>query len=480
MSLIDIKDLDIQALKGITQDSRKVQPGYLFAALPGSLVDGAEYIDQAIEAGATAILAAQDVTPRENVQFIKVHNPRLALAHIAAQYYGAQPEHISAVTGTNGKTSVVTFVEQFWQVLNISGASLGTLSGNMTTPDSVSLHAHLAETAKQGITHLAMEASSHGLDQYRLDGVALKVAGFTNLSRDHLDYHKTMEAYLEAKARLFSGVLVDDGVAVLNADCPEFKQLHEVCEARGIKILSYGQPGADLGILSSTPTPQGLDVSLNIMGQDYDLTIPLVGAFQLMNLLCALGMVIAEDIKNTERTNKLVQSMAHVKGVRGRVESVNDHPQNAGIFVDYAHTPDALETVLKSLRPHTKGRMVCLFGCGGDRDPGKRPMMAEAVMRHADIGILTDDNPRSEDPDTIRTQAQVGAPEVENIAGREAAIQYGVNMLQPGDVLVITGKGHEQGQIFKDHVEPFDDVEEAEKAIQKYQKQKENHEECKE
>ncbi len=476
--------INIKALKGITQDSRQVKVGYLFAALSGENVDGAAYIDEAIAAGASVILAAENRAehPAEhpNVELIKSPNPRQDFAKIVAEYYGDQPEYIAAVTGTNGKTSVVNFAAQLWQALGIKGKSLGTLTGAMTTPDPVQLHESLAQMAKGGTTHLALEASSHGLAQYRLDGVRVKVAGFTNLSRDHLDYHKTMESYLAAKTRLFTDLLEEGGTAVLNADIPEFEGLKAQLKTRNLKLLSYGRKGAELCVKTATPTPHGLEVELEILGQTHRLNIPLVGEFQLMNLLCALGMMIAEDIENTARTQNLINALENITGVPGRVQAIIGHPAQAGIYVDFAHTPDALEAVLKALRPHTQGRLICLFGCGGDRDAGKRPLMAKIVAEYTDHGIITDDNPRSENPATIRAQALAAAPTLENIGGRAEAIQHGINMAKQGDILVIAGKGHEQGQIFKDYTEPFDDADEARKAIKNYNNNKKSpiNEEC--
>jgi len=345
--------------------------------------------------------------------------------------------------------------------MNVKAASLGTLGvrgavtkdGAMTTPDAVTLHKELAELADIGVTHLAMEASSHGLEQHRLDGVQLRAAGFTNLTRDHLDYHGTMEEYLSAKARLFD-LLPPDGIAVLNADVPEFDVLKARCGTR--KIVSYGVNGRELRLMSRAPVPHGQNVTLEIFGIRHDLTLPLVGSYMAMNALCAFGLAqIAEP-----------GALLKLQGAPGRLQYVGGHPKGAAVYVDYAHTPDALERVLEALRPHTQKRLICIFGCGGDRDPGKRPIMGEIAANDSDLAIITDDNPRSENPATIRAAIREGAgPDAKEIGDRREAIQWAIEELQAGDVLVIAGKGHEHGQIFADRTDPFDDVEEAEITI---------------
>jgi len=475
-------NFDVKSLKGITLDSRGVKKGYLFAALPGSRVNGCDYIANAIANGASAILMPEDVPFPEGVNqnglvVIRDANPRKKLAQIAAEYYEKQPDYIAAVTGTNGKTSTVNFAEQLWSLLGKKAVSLGTLglrgatenvsvrSGSMTTPDQVSLQAELADLAAVGVTHLAMEASSHGLDQFRLDGVCIKAAGFTNLSRDHLDYHGDLESYISAKIRLFSEVMVRGGVAILNADIPEFEDLKTICEEARHRVISYGFEGEDIKVLSADPSPTGQDLELSVMGQSFRLTMHLVGQFQLSNALCALGMVLSEDLKNAKLVKQTCPLLAELKGVPGRLELVSGHPKGAAVYVDYAHTPDAMLTVLEALRPHTTGRLICLFGCGGDRDKGKRPMMGEVASKHADHVIITDDNPRSEEPARIRKEIMAAAPAAENIEGRGKAIKQAVSILEDGDVLVVAGKGHEQGQVFDGYVQPFDDVEKVKEAI---------------
>ena len=456
-------------ITGLTADSRAVEPGFLFAALPGTRVDGRDFIGQAIAKGARAILAPTGtVLPAAatDVQLITDDRPRRQFARMAAAFYGKQPATIAAVTGTNGKTSTANFARQIWEKLGKSAASLGTLGitgpgpgmeqyGALTTPDPVALHASLAELAEAGITHLAMEASSHGLDQHRLDGVQVTAAGFTNLSRDHLDYHGTMEAYLEAKARLFDEILAPRGTAVLNADTPECEALAARAEAAGRRVMRYGAKGTDLRLDALVPQPRGLKLKLTVRGRSFDVTLPLAGAFQAANALCALGLVLADGAD----PDAAIGALETLVGVRGRLELVARHPNGAAVYVDYAHTPDALETVLMALRPHTRGRLVAVFGCGGDRDPGKRPVMGATVARLADLPIVTDDNPRNEDPATIRAAVMAACPGAEEIGDRAEAIRTAVAGLAPDDVLVIAGKGHETGQIVGEDVHPFDDSE---------------------
>lgn len=498
------KEFDVKSLKGITQDSRQVHNGFLFGAFPGTKMDGRDYIKDAISNGASAILAPigtvlPDLISAQNVTLITDKNPRLAFAKMAAEFYGLQPECTVAVTGTNGKTSVAHFVKQLWKSQDLKAVSIGTLgvrglgdsddsvrSSSMTTPDPVALHARLADMAAVGVTHLAMEASSHGLDQYRLDGVKVHAAGFTNLTHDHLDYHTDMEEYFAAKARLFSEILSDDGVAVLNADVPEYEALAGIAKGRGIKVLSYGEKGEDLKLLGTKTNPHGQVMKAVILGEDVELHLSLVGGFQAMNALCALGLVLAQEISPSRHPDECqdlrdqgtkipasagmtiksyITALEKLQGAPGRLQPVPGHPKNAAIYIDYAHTPDALETVLKALRPHTDGRLVCVFGCGGSRDRSKRRVMGKIAAELADHVIVTDDNPRSEDPAAIREEVLQGAQGAVEIGGRAKAIQAAVQELQDGDVLLIAGKGHEHGQIFADHTEPFDDFEEAKKAI---------------
>lgn len=464
-----IPDVDVD-VTGLTADSRAVEPGFVFAALPGSRTDGRAFIADALARGAAAVLAPRGTALPAGAVLIEDDRPRQVFARMAAAFYGRQPEHVVAVTGTNGKTSTVQFARQIWSNLGERAASLGTLGitgpgvdkyGAMTTPDPVALHKVLADVADAGITHLAMEASSHGLDQFRLDGVRIGAAGFTNLTRDHLDYHGSMEAYFAAKAMLFDRVLAPGGGAVLNADVPEFGALSEICSQRGHRVFGYGFAGRELTVRMVEPLPHGQRLHLTVLGRDTTVELPLVGRFQAWNALCALGLVIATGAD----AGMAAEALGRLEGVPGRLQHVATHPDGAPVFVDYAHTPDALETVLTALRPHASARLVVVFGCGGERDRGKRPVMAELAGRLADRVIVTDDNPRTEDPATIRAEVLAGFPAAEEIGDRRAAIRAAARGLGPGDVLVVAGKGHEQGQTVGTEVRPFDDAAEARAAV---------------
>lgn len=461
-------------LTGVTADSRNVEPGYLFAALPGTGTDGRRFIGDALHRGATAILAPAG-TPKPDPlaadRFLTDADPRRCYARLAALFHRAQPEVVAAVTGTNGKTSVATFTRQIWQRLGLRAASLGTLGleapagnrpGTLTTPDPAELHRLLSDLHHDGVGHLAMEASSHGLDQRRLDGVNVTTAGFTNLSRDHLDYHGSVAAYLTAKTRLFDPVLVDGGTAVVNADVPEAAAIESAAANRSARIMRYGRNGADLHLLAADPDATGTRLRLSVFGRATQVHLPLAGEFQVANALCALGLVLAD---NSVDVDAAVDALEHLHGARGRLERVAVHPSGAPVYVDYAHTPDALRTVLSAVRPHTLGRLVVVFGCGGDRDPGKRPQMGKAAHDLADRVIVTDDNPRSEDPAIIRAAALAAAPGAEEIGDRRAAILAAVADLAAGDLLIIAGKGHETGQIVGDQRRPFDDAAEVRAAV---------------
>jgi UDP-N-acetylmuramoyl-L-alanyl-D-glutamate--2,6-diaminopimelate ligase len=457
-------------IAGITADSRAVKPGFLFAALPGSKADGTRFIGDAIEHGAVAVLSVKAQQLPKGVAGIQSDNPRRALAMMAARFYGRQPQHIAAVTGTNGKTSIAHFTRLLWSLRGHKAASLGTLGlvapdrtryGTLTTADPVALHRDLSELAAEGVEHVAMEASSHGLDQFRLDGVKVRAAAFTNLTRDHLDYHATMEAYGAAKQRLFSDVMLPNGTAVLNADVPEFPGLAALCRKHKHRVLSYGRQGEDIRILSQVPLPDGQTLSLQVLGKRYDLTMPLVAEFQAMNACAALGLVLAGD----NDVDAVVNALTRLTPVPGRIELAATRRNGAGVYVDYAHTPDALETVLKALRPHAQRQLVVVFGCGGDRDPGKRPMMGAIGAKLADVAIVTDDNPRTENAALIRKQVMAAAPGAREIGPRRDAIFTAVAGLQAGDVLVVAGKGHEQGQIVGQTVHPFDDAVVAREAV---------------
>ncbi len=486
--ITDLDDLKISGktpagkteIVGLTSDSREVRTGYLFAAFPGTKSDGREYIDAAISKGAAAILApAGTKINAANVVVIESEKPRRSFAKMAGAFFGKQVPVLAAVTGTNGKSSTVNFCRQIWQSMEHAAACLGTIGitanlsdgkgisrpGLLTTPDPVTLHAEIAELEASGVTHLAIEASSQGLDQYRLDGVRVTAAGFTNLTRDHLDYHGTMEKYLVAKLRLFSDVLIDEGVAVINSDTPYSKAFRAVCEKRDLRVIEYGWKAKDIRLAQQRPLPDGQFVELIIFGERYELELPLVGDFQASNALCALGLVLAEDPDNRLLHMHGVYALENLQSVRGRLELAAKHPNGAAIYVDYAHSPDGLETMLKSLRPHTQKKLHVVFGCGGDRDKGKRPMMGEIAVRLADHAIVTDDNPRTEDASTIRKEIMAAAAGATEIGGRREAIRAAIRALEPGDVLVIAGKGHEQGQIVGREILPFDDVSEARNAV---------------
>jgi UDP-N-acetylmuramoyl-L-alanyl-D-glutamate--2,6-diaminopimelate ligase len=464
-------------IRGLTADSRAVEPGFLFAALPGATAHGKTYIDDAVRRGAVALLiddplALPDLHRRyPRLPVVVDTNPRRRLALLAARFHAPQPKTVAAVTGTNGKTSVAAFTRQIWRHLGRRSASLGTLGvvgpdferpGALTTPDPITLHRELQTLALAGIDHVAVEASSHGLDQYRLDGLDVAAAAFTNLTRDHLDYHKTMEAYLAAKTRLFTQVMPAGRAAVLNAEVAEFTPLLMLSRKRGHRVLAYGEGvAADLRLVAARPTPAGQALDLLVFEQPHAVFLPLLGRFQAMNALAALGLTIATGAAPDEA----VGALAALTGVPGRIQHVASHPDGAPIFVDYAHTPDALQTVLRALRPHCRGRLVVVFGAGGDRDPGKRPLMGEVVARLADRAIVTDDNPRSEPPAVIRQAVLAGVPGAREIGDRTEAIATAILELAPEDLLVIAGKGHERGQTIAGVTHPFDDAEVARAAV---------------
>ncbi|MSP48907.1 MAG: UDP-N-acetylmuramoyl-L-alanyl-D-glutamate--2,6-diaminopimelate ligase [Alphaproteobacteria bacterium] len=452
---------------GLAADSRRVGPGFLFAALPGTKLDGRTFVGQALAAGAVAVLAPEGTRLPEGAERIALITdpaPRRRLARIAARFYGQQPGTVAAVTGTNGKSSVADFTRQLWTRLGAKAASIGTLGvivpgrptrPSLTTPDPIELHEILSELVGVGVTHLAVEASSHGLDQGRLDGLKVKAGAFTNLTRDHLDYHGSMEAYLASKRILFERVLVDGGTAVLNADAAEAAEFEVVAKKRGLRTLKVGAAAcADIRLLLRLPDASGQKLRLVSDGTTVELRLPLLGAFQASNALVALGLVVACGAPFA----KAAEALAHVEGVPGRLQLVARRRNGAKIFVDYAHAPDGLDTVLAALRPHVPGRLAVVFGAGGDRDAGKRPLMGEAAQRHADIVIVTDDNPRSEDPAKIRRQVLAGCPAAREIGDRATAIREAILRLEPDDILVVAGKGHEQGQIVGTRTIPFDDA----------------------
>jgi UDP-N-acetylmuramoyl-L-alanyl-D-glutamate--2,6-diaminopimelate ligase len=453
-------DVDIV---GVTADSRAVKPGYLFAALPGSKVDGRSFIPAALAAGAAAVLAPDDVAGLP-VPTVHATDIRRGYALAAAALWQAQPPVIVAVTGTNGKTSVAAFCRQIFMRLGKSAASIGTLGvrandeqltpPGLTTPDAADLAKWLSVLAEKGVTHLALEASSHGIEQRRLDGVRLTAAAFTNLTQDHLDYHGTMGVYRAAKLRLFDTLLPREGTAVLNADSEAFGAFAATSRLSGHTLYSVGQQGQGLRLVSRDLLPDGQRLVVRAEGRDHRIKLPLAGDFQASNALVAAGLCIAAG----EEAGAVLKALEHLEGAPGRLQRVGASRTGGEAYVDYAHTPDGLETVLAALRPHTLGRLIVVFGAGGDRDTGKRPQMGEIAARLADVSIVTDDNPRSEDPAAIRAAILAAAPRAIEIADRREAIAHAAGLLEQGDVLVVAGKGHEQGQIVAGVVHPFDDV----------------------
>jgi UDP-N-acetylmuramoyl-L-alanyl-D-glutamate--2,6-diaminopimelate ligase len=467
----DVKGAGDIEITGLTADSRAVRPGYLFAALRGSAFDGTAFIGDAVARGAAAVLMAPNPELADpGVPVILDPRPRHALSLCAARFYGEQPETIAAVTGTSGKTSVAEFTRQIWAAMRLPAASLGTLGVIApdsyvklahTSPDPVRLHAELRRIAREGVGYLALEASSHGLDQDRLDGVRLRAAAFTNLSRDHLDYHPDTESYFAAKARLFADLLPATGVAVLPATDGYGRRLGEICQARGTRVMTYGAGDADIALRDRRPHAGGQVVRIAAAGHEIETDLPLIGAFQTDNVMCALGLVLACG----GAVDAALAALAHLTGVPGRLQHVADAPSGGAVYVDYAHKPDALKNALEALRPHARGRLIVLVGCGGDRDRGKRPEMGRIAAMLADDVIITDDNPRSEAPAAIRRAMLEGCPQAREIGDRGEAIRAGVAMLDTGDVLLLAGKGHEQGQEIAGEVYPFDDAEQARAAV---------------
>lgn len=451
-------------VSGLTADSREVQPGFLFAALPGTATDGARFVPQALEHGAVAVLAPEDtgMTVPDTVALVKVRNPRQMLAKCAARFFGAQPEITVAVTGTNGKTSVASFVRQIWQALGHRAASLGTVGlvtpdGTSplahTTPDPVALHRMLFELAEGGVQHLAAEVSSHGLAQYRADGVHFAAAAFTNISRDHLDYHSSFEDYFAQKLRLFSELLSPGASAVVNADSPDAGRVVKVCQARGLNILTVGRNGEALTLVRHDHNDLGHSIRVRYNNEDFDVEIPLVGDFQVSNALVAAALVLATGSSALQ----VFRALESLRGAKGRLDLVGRTATGALVFVDFAHTPDALESVLEALRPFTTGRLVVVFGCGGDRDRGKRPQMGIVAERLADIVYVTDDNPRTEDAAAVRRDILAACKTAIEIGDRADAIATSMKTLRGGDILLIAGKGHESGQIVGTKTLPFSD-----------------------
>src|SRR5271165_87584 len=461
-------DFALREIVGIASDSRKVRPGDVFFALPGTKDDGFRHAGDALAKGAAAIVAERAV-PVAGAPFVQVADARAALARAAARLFSRQPGTIVAVTGTSGKTSVATFARQIWDSLGHEAASLGTIGvvsrpltiyGSLTTPDPITLHRTLQDLAEAGVTHLAMEASSHGLDQRRLDGVRLKAGAFTNLSRDHMDYHATVEDYLAAKLRLFRDLMPDGAPAVVDADAEVAPRVIEAARERGLAVFSVGAKGEAIRLAAVARDGLASTLDLEFGRRQRRVRLPLPGDFQISNALVAAGLAIATGCE----ADAVFHALQRLEGAPGRLERIGAI-RGAAVFVDYAHKPDALMKALAALRPYVRGRLIVAFGCGGDRDAGKRPIMGAIATGAADVVIVTDDNPRSENPASIRAQILAAAPSALEIGERAEAIRAGVAMLKDGDALMIAGKGHEIGQIVGSAVLPFSDADEARKAL---------------
>ncbi|WP_294293310.1 UDP-N-acetylmuramoyl-L-alanyl-D-glutamate--2,6-diaminopimelate ligase [uncultured Sphingomonas sp.] len=447
---------------GFAIDHRKVARGTIFGAFEGARVNGEDFIPAAVAAGAIGIVARPGVAV-EGAVHIVADNPRECFAQLAARFFAPFPQTTVVVTGTNGKTSTVELTRQLWRFAGHHAASIGTLgvttaddrvTTGLTTPDVVTFLSNVAGLAREGVTHVAFEASSHGLTQYRTEGLPVRAAAFTNLSRDHLDYHGDMAAYFTAKLRLFAEVVADDGAVVVWADDPNSDRVIDLARARGLKLLTVGEHGDMLRMVGRAPTLLGQGLTIEAEGKSHKVMLPLIGAYQAANALTAAGLVIATggDVAAT------IQALARLQPVRGRLERAVITASGAPVYVDYAHTPDALDAAIAALKPHVAGRLIVVFGAGGDRDTGKREPMGEAAARGADVVIVTDDNPRSEDPAAIRAEVMKGAPGGQEIGDRRAAIAEALRMAGAQDIVLVAGKGHEQGQIVGDLVLPFDDV----------------------
>lgn len=453
---------------GLTCDSREVKPGYVFAALPGTVTDGRKFIEGALEKGASAVLSTGELDLP--VPYLASDEPRLNYAIMAAKLYAGQPKTLVAMTGTNGKSSTVEFLRQIWAYAGHQAACFGTLGVQApngyrplthTTPDAVALHKTLSELTHEGVTHAAMEASSHGLDQYRLDAVKVTASGFTNLTQDHFDYHTDAEDYFMAKARLFTELTPVGAPVVINTNDEYGQRLVKMCEERGQKVMQVGWSGQDIRIDEVMPRAASQMVTLVANGQRHKIELPLAGEFQVLNAISALGLALVTGVE----MEPALKALENLHGVAGRMERAGQTKEGAPIFVDFAHTEDGLDKLLRSVRPHTVGKIIVAFGCGGDRDPDKRPKMGKVAAKLADEVIVTDDNPRTEEAGSIRKAVLAGCPEATEIGDRAAAIREGINRLGPQDCLVIAGKGHEQGQIIGTEVIPFSDVEQVKLAL---------------
>lgn len=458
-------------VSGLTADSRKVERGFAFFAIPGRKADGLQFVPQAVAKGAAVIVAERAPSAlADGIAFIRAANVRRALALAAARFFGRQPATIAAITGTSGKTSVAAFTRQIWQALGQAAASIGTIGvvsprgesyGSLTTPDPVELHRTLAALAEEGVTHLAMEASSHGLDQFRLDGMRVRAGAFTNLSRDHLDYHPTLDAYLQAKLRLFSELVPPGGGAVIVADREPAERVIATAKARALEVFTVGRHGDGIRLVETKIDGFAQRLTLEQAGRRYAVRLPLVGTFQVENALVAAGLAIVTG----SEVAAVFATLESLRGAKGRLDLAGEK-DGAPIFVDYAHKPDALAKTLEALRPFASGCLVVVFGAGGDRDPGKRALMGAVAAARADRVIVTDDNPRSEDPAAIRAAILSAAPGAIEIGDRATAIRQAIAELRRGDVLVIAGKGHESGQIVGERVLPFSDHDEVAAALE--------------
>lgn len=447
---------------GFAIDHRKVAPGTIFGAFEGARVNGEDFIPEAVKAGAIAVVARPQAVVQGAVH-IAADNPREQFARLAARFFAPFPETAVAVTGTNGKTSTVEMTRQLWRMAGFHAASIGTLgvttadervNTGLTTPDVVTFLSNVAGLAREGVTHVAFEASSHGLSQYRTEGLPVRAAAFTNLSRDHLDYHGDMAAYFCAKLRLFADVLDPDGTAVVWADDPHSPRVEELARMRGNRLITVGEHGETLRLVDRDPTLLGQGLTIEAEGHTYKVMLPLIGAYQAANALVAAGLVIATG----GEVAATLANLARLQPVRGRLERAVITRTGAPVYVDYAHTPDAIEAAIAALKPHVQGKLILVLGAGGDRDPGKREPMGRAALAGANVVIVTDDNPRGEDPAAIRAEVLKGAPGALDIGGRRDAIRRAVETAGAEDIVLIAGKGHEQGQIVGDMVLPFDDV----------------------
>jgi UDP-N-acetylmuramoyl-L-alanyl-D-glutamate--2,6-diaminopimelate ligase len=461
--LRELADVDSDStVTGFAIDHRKVAPGSVFGAFKGAAFNGEEFIPQAVDRGAVAVVATPNASV-PSVPLIADPEPRRLFAELAAKFYAPYPEVVVAVTGTNGKTSTVEMARQIWRICGDRSASIGTLGvttsddqvkTGLTTPDIVTFLSNMAGLKRMGISHVAYEASSHGLDQHRCEGVPLDAAAFTNFSRDHLDYHPSMDAYFEAKMRLFDELLAPRKPAVIWTDDPKSVEVIDRCRKRGHELLTVGRTGDAIRLIEQAPTALGQTLQLQHEGKLYRLALPLIGAYQASNVLTAAGLMLATG----GAWDATFSAMQRVAPVRGRLERAVISRAGVPVYIDYAHTPDALEAAIAALRPHVEGRLITVFGAGGDRDQGKRPEMGAVATRLSDIVIVTDDNPRSEDPARIRADIMAGAHDATEVAGRREAIAEAIRIARSGDIILVAGKGHETGQIVGDRVLPFDDA----------------------